>query len=247
MTHLDDGTLQAFLDDELAAGTRAAVAEHLLACEACHSRQEELTQASSLFTRSISLLDVEPPATRPAGGTLRRRARAGTSSFVKAAGLVLALAAAASAAVPGSPVRDWVESVLEPSVPAAQAPASPGATEPTSPPAPPAPAGVSITPTSGAAVVALSRMDHTVIHLEGTTEGRASVSVLDAERDPVFRTGADRVEVRDGVGGEVRVRLPLGTDGARLEVDGDLYADTRGGVLRLHVPADTVGGAIVWR
>lgn len=118
MAHLDDGTLQAFLDDELGPADRASVAEHLLGCDRCQSAHEALTRASALFTQSASVLDVEPAAGVRAGAAgqghaseghaSRRRARARIATVVKAAVLVIAVAAAASAAVPGSPVHDWV-------------------------------------------------------------------------------------------------------------------------------------------
>lgn len=245
MTHLDDGILQAFLDDELPAGDRAEVAEHLLACERCHVSYEALTRANALFAQSVSVLDVEPPATRPAGGTLGSRARQGTASLVKAAVMVLVVAAVASAAVPGSPVRAWIASVVEPQ----ERPQSPS--EQPEPPAESAasraPAGISISAASGPAVVAVRGIEGAVIRLETVPGTRAGISVLGAERDPAFRTGARRVAVEDGVGGEILVRLPLAGAGARLEVDGVLYAETRGGDLTLHVPADTADGEIVWR
>lgn len=244
MSHLEDGTLQAFLDDELPAEERARVAEHLLACQQCQTHHEELTRATALFAQSVSVLDVEPPASRPAGGALRGRGRAGTSSFVKAAGLVLAVAAAASAAVPGSPVREWVGKLGDPAQPAA-------APDPTPPsadvPSAPTPAGVSISPAAGRVVVVLTGLEDAVIRLEAAGGAQAGISVVGAERDPAFRTGAGRVEVRNGVGGEVRVSLPVRTDGARLEVDGTLYAESRNGRLVLHVPANTTAdGAWVW-
>lgn len=248
MTHLDDGTLQAFLDDELPPAERAGVAEHLLACEHCKASGEELTRANALFSQSVSLLDVAPPATRPAGGTLGRRARAGTSSFVKAAGLVLAVAAAASAAVPGSPVREWVAQVVGSDRGPADTPEATGpAPEATAPTPAPVPAGVSIRPAAGRVLVSLSGLEGTVIRLGPAAGDQASISIMGAQRDPVFRTGSGRVEVRNGVGGELRVWLPLSVEGARLEVDGTLYAETRGGALQLHVPSDTAGGEIIWR
>lgn len=244
MTHLEDGTLQAFLDDALAAEDRAAVAEHLLGCERCHANYEELMRANALFAQSISVLDMEPPATRPAGGRLGSRAREGTASLVKAAVLVLVLAAVASAAVPGSPVRAWVASLIE----GDQAPTS---EQPVTAPAvserPGAPAGVSINPASGRVVVALSGLDDVLIRLETSAGSQAGISIVGAERDPTFRTGAGRVEVKDGLGGEVRIRLPLGVESARLEVDGALFAETRDGRLELHVTADTADGGIAWR
>lgn len=247
MNHLEDGTIQAFLDDEVPAGERAEVAEHLLECARCHAVYERLTQNQALFAQSVSVLDVAPPASRPASGSLRSRARTGTSSFVKAAGLVLAVAAAASAAVPGSPVRAWVATVVTGPDPASDPAPNPTAPDSVAPVA--TPAGVSINPADGRVLVVLTALEGAAIRLEPAVGVlQASLSVVGAERDPSFRTGAGRVELHDGTGGEVRVRLPVGVDGARLEVDGTLYAESRDGQLVLHVPADTAAdGTIVWR
>lgn len=244
MNHLDDGALQAFLDHEVGPDERAAMAEHLLGCEACHDRYEELTRANSLVTQSIALLDVEGVATDPAAVPRRTRARTGTASFVRAAGLVLALAAAASAAVPGSPVRQWVANAMEP---ASSSPApAPLASDDAPQPVGPAPAGLSIGPAAGALVVVLRDMDASSIRLSPAPGSRATVSVTGAESDPRFRSAAGRLELRNGAGGVVNVSLPLSVAGARLEVNGRLYAETRGGTLHLHVPADRVGDAFVW-
>lgn len=244
MTHLEDGTLQAFLDDELAPGERAQVAEHLLGCERCHETYESLAQANALFTQSVSVLDVEPPARKRATSG-SSPVSTGTASFVRAAALVLVLAAAASAAVPGSPVREWVlRTVDRTSQPAGPEDPAPGATADRRPSAP---AGVAVHPSNGSVLVALNGLEAMEVRLETASGTLARVSVVDAEREPGFRTSAGRVEVRDGTGGSIRVRMPAGVSGARLEVDGRLYAETTAGVLRIHVPADTVGGDIVWR
>jgi hypothetical protein len=246
MTHLDDGTLQAFLDDELPACPRAEVAEHLLGCEQCHESYESLAQANAVFTQSVSVLDVEPPARSPAAGALGGRTRRSTATFVRAAGLVLALAAAASAAVPGSPVREWIERAVEPPAPE-PAPVVPVVVE-VEEPAAPAPSGVAIRPSSsGRLLVALIDLEDMEIRLESTNAAMASVSVVGAEREPTFSTGSGRVEVRNGAGGTVHVRLPAGVDGARVEVDGSLYAANRDGRLRTRVAADTADGAFIWR
>ncbi len=243
MTHLEDGTLQAFLDDELPACTRAEVAEHLLGCERCHESYERLAQANAMFTQSVSVLDVEPPARKPASGALGGRTRRSTATFVRAAGLVLALAAAASAAVPGSPVREWIERAVEP-----EPPPAPPAVVDAEEPAATAPTGVAIRPSSsGRLLVALIGLEDMEIRVESTDGEVASVSVLGADRDPTFSTGSGRVDVRDGAGGMVRVRLPAGVDGARVEVDGNLYAENRDGTLQLRVEADTVDGTFIWR
>lgn len=243
MTHLDDGTIQAFLDDELPAPDRARVAEHLLACERCSGVQGELTRANARVREALSLLDVTPPAARAPAGAGRSRGRRTAGSLVKAAGLVLGLAAAASAAVPGSPVREWIESMVEPA-PVAETPA-PDA-EPAAPVAQPAaPAAVSLPAGDRTVVVALAELDGVAIRLRTDPSDQATILVRGAQRDPVFRTGADRLEARGAAGGELVVELPGGSD-ARLEVDGRIYAERTGGMLQVRVPADTVDGAVVW-
>jgi anti-sigma factor RsiW len=248
MSHLDDGTLQAFLDGELDPTVRAEVAEHMLACDRCRTTHGELTRANALFAEAVSALDTESPSGR-APSALGRQARRGAGSFVKAAGLILALAAAASAAVPGSPVHELIVNTMrgEPEVAEVTPPPPEPEAEPVVEPAPPAPAGVSIVPVSGPAVVSLEGLTDVTIRLERADATAASVAVVSAVSDPVFRTGLNRVEVVDGAGGEILVRLPVGAAGSRLIVDGRVYAEVTGGAIEARVPAETVDGALVWR
>lgn len=241
MNHLDDGTLQAFLDDELRPGERADAAEHLLGCRQCRSAKDELVQAHSVFAEAVSVLDVEVPET---SAPVRRGWSAGGRAFVKAAGLILVVSAAASAAVPGSPVREWIIRAVRPEP--VEAPATLEAVEPAPTPMPPAPAGVSL-PVTAPVEVALSDLDGTTIRLVETDGDRVTVSALGGEVDPVFNTAADRIEVRGAVGGEITVEVPRAVRQLRLLVDGELYADRDLGELRVHVPAETVDGARVWR
>lgn len=248
MTHLDDGTLQAFLDNELAGVDRTSVAQHLLGCMRCQADHHALTRANALFTQSTSILDVAPPpqvGSARAGAIGGRAARAGTtirsSTVGKAAVLVIALAAAASAAVPGSPVREWVMRSTTPQE-------DPPATVPTSSPAAqPAATGLSIGPVEGRLTVALLALEDVEIRLEPTAGTTASVQVTGARREPGFSVRSGQVDLRNAVGGIIEVRLPVDVAGARLEVDGVPYAESRDGALHLHIPADTVDGALVWR
>lgn len=108
MTHLDKGTIQGFLDDQLTRAERAAAAEHLMVCDDCRAVRDELTHTRTIFSNAMRLLDAAPAL--PAAGSPGRATGGGALgvSLVRAAGLVLLLAAAASAAVPGSPVREWL-------------------------------------------------------------------------------------------------------------------------------------------
>ena len=245
MNHLNDGTLQAFLDDELPPQERASAAEHLLACPRCQDTKDELVRAHSVFSEAISVLDVDPPgraapvaATRGSGAGLRG------GSFVKAAILILVVAAAASAAVPGSPVREWIVRAVEPAPVEAPAPTVEPAPAPEPTPAP-VPAGVSLAAGQPVAVV-LTGMQGSTLRLVETEGERVTVSTAGAETDPSFRTAAGTLEVHDGVGGEITVEWPTSLETARLVVNGELYAEKAAGQLRIRVPAETVEGVHIW-
>jgi anti-sigma factor RsiW len=243
MTHPDEGTLQAFLDDELSTAERAKLAEHLLVCDVCRGTHEELLRANALFSRAISLTDVE---VAPSGVRVRSRAPAGASAFVKAAILVLALAATAAATVPGSPVRQWiVETVTREhaSSEVADSGVVPPPTEAETPA--PVPAGIRI-PVTAPVMVSLSDLDGTEIRLVEPSGDQVAVSMTGADRDPVFRTEPGRVVVSGGSGGELQVTFPVHGH-VRLEVDGRLYAESEDGVVVAHVSAEASGTSLIWR
>jgi TonB family protein len=134
MMHLDEGTIQTFLDDELPARERAAVAAHIVECPACRAVHDELARVRSTFSASIPVLDVaSPPTPLAAVRAARRSARILTPSLARAAVLVLVLAAAAAAAVPGSPVRQWLVNAPEPAPQAPPAASGEPAVQPSAP------------------------------------------------------------------------------------------------------------------
>lgn len=243
MNHLDDGTLQAFLDDELAPEERAGVAEHVLVCDDCRASKEELVQATATFSEKVAILDVAAPSVSQAPARGRSGLPGGT--FVKAASLTLLLAAAASAAVPGSPVRQWIDRAVEPET---VRETTPVASEPElSPPAPaPLPAGVALVPT-GPMEIVLTGLEGSTIRLVETDGPSVVVSAVGAAADPVFHTAPGTIGVRGGEGGEVTVELPRSMVSARLMVDGRLYAEKVAGQLEIHVPAETAEGVRIWR
>jgi anti-sigma factor RsiW len=75
MSHVDDGTLHAYLDAELSAVERDRVDAHLAACSACRERCEE---ERALVTRARDLLALAAPPRsirQPDGPYARRRGR----------------------------------------------------------------------------------------------------------------------------------------------------------------------------
>ena len=242
MNHLDDGTLQGFLDGELPSRERAAAAEHLMACEAYQAVRDELVQANAVVAEAMAVLDGAVPERSAPMPAASGRRWLGSGSLLKAASLTLLLAAAASAAVPGSPVREWIVRAIAPEAPEATAPVA------EVPEAAPElmPMGVSMLP-DGAVEVAVTDLDGATLRLVETDGESAGVSVLGAEVDPVFRTAPGRIEVRGGVGGVVTIELPRSLASARVVVDGEVYAVKEAGELRLEVPGETAAGAVVWR
>jgi putative zinc finger protein len=63
MSHVDEGTLHAYLDGELPSTERAAVEAHLAGCAACRGN---LTEERSLRDRASAVLGSARPAERPA-------------------------------------------------------------------------------------------------------------------------------------------------------------------------------------
>ena len=110
MTHIEDGTLRAYLDDELDPDRPRGTTHHLLSCHACATRLERIETIGALVGRRLALLDAPPPVhTAWRGVEQRIRQRSGSrriSPLARAAGLVLLLGGGAAAALlPGSPLR----------------------------------------------------------------------------------------------------------------------------------------------
>ncbi len=246
-THLDEGTLQAFLDEELPAGERASAAEHMLVCEQCRGAHDDLRRAGALFSYAVSLLDGEaaPAAATAVGRGEGRARRGGIGSLVKAAGLILVVAAAASAGVPGSPVRVWVERIVARDDPE---PAAAPVDAPDEEPAPPVamPVGLAVVPSGDTLDIVLEDVSDVTIRLRRSGAEQATVSAAGSAVDPAFESGRGRIALRGASGGELIVELPETLTTARLLVNGRLYADVVHGRMEARVPAQERGGDLVW-
>jgi len=94
MSHVDEGTLHAYLDGELPSADRKTVEAHLAQCDTCRAA---LTEARALVERASAVLGAARPAERPAPSfeQLRRTAKRAPwhvrTSFAWAASIALAL------------------------------------------------------------------------------------------------------------------------------------------------------------
>jgi anti-sigma factor RsiW len=230
MAHIEEGILQAYLDDEVVA--RAELDSHLAQCTTCAAELDRLRAASELFASVIHAADTV--ASTPAAFAEVKAARRSTARqpgvtvprvpLARAAMLLLGLAAAASATIPGSPVRAWIsealrsvggsqqEEVAAPAVQPVPAPAIPNAS---------GAAAVSIEPVDGRVLVVLSgAAAQADVQVRIVQTERASVQVTDAAAQARFRTGAGRIEVIGIGSGNVMVEIPAAALEAVVEVDG---------------------------
>jgi anti-sigma factor RsiW len=231
MMHVEEGTLQAYLDAEVTAGARTDIDKHLHSCSDCAVQLERLRQASAVFAAAVREADVVAPvlAAQARFVTARRFEPALVAprprrAFARAAMFIVGLGAVASAALPGSPVRAWIgdaltragllddtQSAAAPVLPA-EAPAVQRDAESTA---------LGIEAVDGRVRIVLRnvRPQATVsVHL--VNGDRTIVEASGAAAKARFRTGAGLLEV-DGVsGGSVVVQIPKSLIQASVEQDG---------------------------
>jgi hypothetical protein len=232
MAHMNEGMLQAYLDDEV--GARAEIDAHLRVCAECAAELERLRSASRLFTSALSTGDVAAPAFAAFTAIRRahvepapRRSAFARVSLARAAVLLIGFAAVASATIPGSPVRDWLSDALrsagvlpEIEQPAASvvpdSQASAGAVEQGS-----GPAALSILPSEGRLRIVLTNVSAaTNVRVRMISGDRALVQASGDAARARFRTGPGRIELI-GIGkGEIIVDVPDGALDVRVESDG---------------------------
>ena len=244
MTHLGEGTLQAFLDGELPPGARADADRHLASCADCAGELAELRGLAERASALLGLVDAVPPVLaaqarfarhRRSGGVLVQARRA----LPRAAVLVLAVAGAAAAAVvPGSPVREWVGGLgiaerAPETAPVQPAPLPQQAAEP----AAPAPKAVSILPADGRVRIAVSGSSPELrVRTRLQPGARAEVTATGAAASARFRTAPGRIEVVGAGPGELVVALPGDAGAAYVEVNGRVYVAKEGDRLRSLEP-----------
>ena len=245
MDHAGEGRLQAYLDGELSAAERAVVSGHLATCAACAQELDELEEASRRLTLSLRLLDSVAPAPTPVEAVFARaraeRVAAVRRTLLRAAGIVLFLAAGGAAALPGSPVRELVRAAWERGVELL------GGSRQEPVPAPPVaaePIGIDAAPVDGRIRIVLANLpEGTEVRVRLVDSPVAWVEAPAGGDPPVrFLRGPGRVEVSGGSVGVVRVDLPRGVADARVEVDGRLRVFKDGDTLRFAEPGPGEAG-----
>lgn len=250
-THIDEGRLQALIDDELRLDERHRLEMHLSGCDACRAELQALRELSGRFAAAMADL---PRLPRRASGLARVGAGSRSARLrrmlPRAAVFLVFVGAAASATIPGSPVRRWLGIERGPAV-AATRDTGDAVQELPGPvavdePAPPMEAGVSVEAADGAVEIVLRDAggDLTVraLLVDGT---RAGVYARGDASSSRFLTGAGRIEVVSPRAGELRIELPREAALITVVVNGREYLRKQDGRLDLRVgeadaPADGI-------
>jgi anti-sigma factor RsiW len=248
--HLGEGTLQALLDGGLPPAERPAAEAHLAACGECAAAARELRAVNERAAALLAQADIPAPVAQAQMSLRARRLRAGRwgearKALLRAAILVLGVAGVAAAAVPGSPVREWVEEKVLPDRKQALQPTlgQTPAEQPQQPAAASAPSGVSIRPDAGVVRVVLTG---------ASPKLRVTARLVDTDRAGVlargkaasgarFRTAPGRIEVVNAGEGELEVEIPRDARAATVQVNGHVYVAKDGDSLRVLAPADAPG------
>ena len=233
--HVGDGALLALLDGELTTEERRLVEKRVAACPESAARRDSLRFAARRVTAALDLLAVpEPPKEMPealreaarrapvsvAGARAQRWTRLSRRSVAVAAGITL-LVAAGAYAVPGSPVRGWVDDgigVIATWIGAGSPRVAGDA----------GPSRVSVDPREGAVrVMVLGGREGTRLTVELSDEETATV----AARDARFHVEPGTIEVA-GAADEIVVTLPRNALIGSVVIDETEVVRLEGGALR---------------
>jgi hypothetical protein len=246
MVHTAEGTLQAYLDGEIADAAARALSDHVAACAGCAAELEALRRTNSRVGEALALLDSASPApmvraraaiARERRYGTRRIARIGAWGLAKAAMLTLVLAGAGAAAIPD--VRRALETTFSrvvamfssdqerTAVPAEPAPVDPPAVTPGA-----VPGESFVTPASGRVQIALEGPTGTVEVVVELVDG-GPAQVRTATDEPVRRrVGNGRLELIGLGTGVVTIGIPRDVRTATVEVDGVVRVYKEGDLLR---------------
>jgi hypothetical protein len=163
--------------------------------------------------------------------------------LLKAAVLLLTVAGASAAAIPGSPVREWLGRSLTTVGRFFAAPE--GSQESADAESDVAPTtGVAVAPVDGRVRISLVEPPPgAVVRVRLVADGEAAVWSAGAR----YRTGAGWIEVLGPGRGELRIELPRSLRSARIEVNGRAVVLKEGATLRLLSPADSSDSELVFR
>jgi hypothetical protein len=251
--------LQALGTGELDRDEHRRTAEHVATCPRCRETaewiagvravaREEVAAPSpgawDMIAARVAAQDAVLLPMEPAAPAVRTRASA---PWLKAAVLVLLLAAGAAGAMPGGWLRSAVESLTGHSAgPDAISPGvGAGADGVSATPVPPV--VLFVEPAAGGVHVTLERPNDAVrIHVQLIDSAELEVRALDGAAGATFRTSPGRLDIVGAAAGSVMLGVPVGLARIRIDVDGRTLLLKENGQLRVLAPGvDTVGAEYI--
>jgi hypothetical protein len=230
--HLDIETLERALHDELDPEPGEAVERHLASCPTCADRLTEARRDERRLFGLLEELDHEPPAIN--WGAVTRESRSGGSarSLIAASVAFLLVASGILFAIPGSPLRKFLESVLADTETVASAPEDPAV--------------------SGIAVEPADPFDVRFVASQRT--GRIRITLVSSKRlelkvvgDPVeLESGVDRLLIsNEGSGSSYELLVPRALGSIRVRVGESTVFDKQGERIRTPRTPDSTGAYVI--
>lgn len=240
MSHVEEGTLQAWIDGELGGEDLLTVESHAASCGVC---QAEVRSLRALSERVHGLV-AEYEGTLPIAdfgtlGEIRSRARGSRRrlpvGLARAAMLLLALAGVVAAAVPGSPLRQWLEGLRGGATDEAPAPVE------AAPETPARRGGVFVLPDQGVVRIRLTgNPSDLMVRLVDSAE--AGVVWTGPDAGVRTRQTAGAIDVDGLPDGSVTVSVPRGVRSAIVEVNGRIWWQKSGSDVRIPGPTHREDG-----
>jgi hypothetical protein len=230
------------LDGEIPAGERYVIESHIGECGTCTAELDELRSMASEFSAALAMTDSAAPVLRararlqPHVAESKHAAAARThrhmpaAALLKAAAIVLLVAGAASAAIPGTPLRRLIESIAERAATLISGPEAPAVVESPEPVFATPPAVEQRQPGNEYGIVPVGGRARVSIH-EPVAGATIAVRLVDHDRVRVTAISADDTRVQSGQGWMdvfenttgLIIEVPRDLASMTVEVDGRLY------------------------
>jgi anti-sigma factor RsiW len=222
--HLDASQLQLLVDGELEPAAGPAARAHLAGCPECRARLEQARREVTEVDDWLRGVDHPPPAVT-VDSVLARASRLRTRWWTRAAVIVAMLGLAGAAyALPGSPLRGWLDSLLRSGIePRSDRPESPAPQLP--PPAaarPPdsAVAGIAMAP--GAAFVIEFASHQITGHIRVALTRGSLVEVRALGGDATFNADVARLAIgNQGSSASFEIAIPESARRIEIRVAGE--------------------------
>lgn len=241
MEHPDEGQIRAFLDGE-AGDAHPGLETHIRQCSQCSAIVQSQEEALMRLSEALAASDVAPPLVRSRQALLRARRKKAPWTMTrrnlpKAASIAILITAGAAAALPGSPLRDWIRG-------------SPAGVQESGAPSPPS-AEPAAALASGedlgmvGASLPLKEGGMTIRILELAPGAEIRVQMVEGDQVGIYAGQGTRFRTEEhvmeatGAPGNLRVEVPRGMDGYEVVVEGQVYLRRMEGEVEILGPVGT--------